>query len=378
MYRILIASLLAGLLAGQQKPPAQQPAVQQPATQPPAAQPEPAQDPSAVFRSGVSEVQAPVLVLDRDGQYVSGLQPEQFHLFDNGKEQNIHVDVSYLPISLVICIQANQHVESLMPEVRRIGVMIAPVIIGDQGEAAVVVYDSRVRVLQPFTNEADKITESLKKLNTYGGSTSNRMVDAVNEATRLLKTRPKERRRIIMMIGETRDLGSETRLREALLDLQFANVLFYGVDMPRLMTTLAAPQPVGRTDNLPPAMYPLPGGVASTPTSVQQTYGTNGGRAEFIPMMVEIFKDVKAIFKDNPVEAFTKGTGGSEFSFYKQRGLQDAIQRIGAELHSQYLVSYTPNNMDEGGFHEIQVAVSGAPEVKKAQTRPGYWLSNVK
>jgi len=362
MYRILMASLLGGLLAGQQQPPAPQ---------------EPAQPP-AVFRSSVSEVQAPVMVFDRDGQYVNGLQPEQFHLFDNGKEQNIHVDVSYLPISLVICIQANQHVEALMPEVRRIGGMIAPIIIGDQGEAAVIAYDSRVRVLQPFTNEADKITDAVKKLNTYGGSTSNRMVDAVNEATRMLRTRTKERRRIIMLVGETRDLGSETRLREALLDLQFANVMFYGVDMPRLETTLTAPPPVGRTDNLPPAMHPLPAGVASTPTSVAQTYGLNGGRAEFIPMMVEIFKDVKAIFKDNPVEAFTKGTGGSEFSFYKQRGLQEAIQKIGAELHSQYLVSYTPNNMDEGGFHEIQVAVSGSPEVKKTQTRPGYWLSNVK
>ena len=28
-------------------------------------------------------------------------------------------------------------------------------------------------------------------------------------------------------------------------------------------------------------------------------------------VMVELFKDVKAIFRDNPVEAFTKGTGGS-------------------------------------------------------------------
>jgi VWFA-related protein len=363
MHRIVTLSLLGGLLAGQQQPPAQQ---------------EPAQDPTTKIIVSVSEVQAPVLVFDRDGQYVNGLQPEQFHLFDNGKEQNIHVDVSYLPISLVICIQANQHVDALMPEVRRIGTMIAPVIIGDQGEAAVIAYDSRVRVLQPFTNEADKITDAVKKLNTYGGSTSNRMVDSVNEATRMLRTRSKDRRRIIMLVGETRDLGSETRLREALLDLQFANVLFYGVDMPRFVTTLSAPPPVGRSDNLPPAMHPLPAGVASTPTSVQQTYGTNGTRAEFIPMMVEIFKDVKAIFKDNPVEAFTKGTGGSEFSFYKQRGLQDAIQRIGAELHSQYLVSYTPNNMDEGGFHEIQVTVSGAPEVKRTQTRPGYWLSNVR
>jgi len=357
MYRILIASLIAGLLAGQEKPPAQQ---------------EPAL-PS--IKVTTTEVQAPVMVFDRNGQYVSGLQPEQFHLFDNGKEQNIHVDVSYLPISLVICIQRNQHVEALMPELRRIGVMIAPVIIGDQGEAAVIAYDSRVQVLLPFTNQADKITEVVKKLNTYGGSYSNHMVDAVSEATNMLKGRPKERRRIIMLVGETRDIGSETRLREALLDLQFNNVMVYGVDMPRLETTLTAPPVVCRPDNLPPAMHPLPAGVASTPTTVAQTYGLNGGRAEFIPMMVEIFKDVKAIFKDNPVELFTKGTGGSEFGFHSQRTLEEAMQRVGEELHSEYTISYSPNNQAEGGFHHIVVDVTGHPEVKRTQTRPGYWLA---
>ena len=90
---------------------------------------------------------------------------------------------------------------------------------------------------------------------------------------------------------------------------------------------------------------------------------------------MEIFKDVKYIFKDNPVELFTKGTGGSEFAFMKQRGLEEAISRIGEELHSQYLISYSPNNKEEGGFHEIVVEVAGRPEVKKVQTRPGYWLA---
>jgi len=108
---------------------------------------------------------------------------------------------------------------------------------------------------------------------------------------------------------------------------------------------------------------------------VAQTYGLNGGRAEFGPLMVEVLKDVKYIFKDNPVELFTKGTGGSELSFYKQKGLESAIQKIGEELHSQYLISYNPNNKLEGGFHEIHIEIEGHPEVKHIQTRPGYWLA---
>jgi len=153
--------------------------------------------------------------------------------------------------------------------------------------------------------------------------------------------------------------------------LQYANVMFYPVDMSRFMTTLTAKPDPGRQDTRPPAMRPIPSGVPATPTTVNQVYGTGGGgRAEFIPMMVEVFKDVKAIFKDNPVEAFTKGTGGTEYSFFRQKGLEEAIQKIGAELHSQYFVSYVPNNKLDGGFHTLEVTVGGY----KTQTRPGYWL----
>jgi VWFA-related protein len=324
---------------------------------------------ATIFRGGVEVVQAPVLVFDRDGNYVDGLQPFQFHLFDNGKEQNINVDVTYQPISLVICLQANANVEGILPQVKKIGSLIAPLLIGEQGEAAVIAFDSRIRTLQDFTSDSEKITKAVKGLTA--GSNANRMIDSVSAATRMLRTRPSNRRRIILYIGETRDISSETRLREALMDLQYANVMFYPVDMSRLFSTLSAKPDPGRQDLRPPAMHPVPSGVPATPTSVAQIYGIGGGgRAEFIPLMVELFKDVKAIFKDNPVEAFTKGTGGTEYSFYKQKGLEDAIQKIGAELHSQYFVSYTPNNKDEGGFHTVDVTVGGY----KTQTRPGYWL----
>jgi len=352
MFRLFLATILCVAMSAQQQPPS----TPQDQTMP-------------RFITGVEVVQAPVLVFDRDGNYVNGLQPFQFHLYDNDKEQNINVDVAYQPISMVICIQANAHVEGILPQIKKIGGLIAPLIIGDQGEAAVLAFDSRIRKLQDFTSDPDKITKAVKDL--YAGSSSNRMIDAVSEATSMLRKRPNNRRRVILYIGETRDIASETRLREALMDLQYANVLFYPVDISRLFSTLTSKPDPGRQSTLPPAMHPLPAGVPSTPNTVQQVYGIGGGnRAEFIPLMVELFKDIKAVFKDNPVEAFTKGTGGTEYSFYKQRGLEDAIQKIGAELHSQYFVAYTPNNKDEGGFHTITVTVGGY----KTQIRPGYWL----
>ena len=381
MSRIVLLTLLCGWLLAQlfwNVLLAQQPA-QPPRSAPPSptqAQPQPPQQPPADglrISTTVEYVVAPTLVFDYNGNYVAGIRKDQFRLFDNGKEQDIQVDEAFVPISIVICIQANSHVEGLLPQVKKIGNLIGPLILGEQGEAAIIAYDSRIRVLQPFTHDPDLITKQVKTI--YPGSQSNRLIDAVVDGTRLLASRPKDRRRIMLAIGETRDLGSESRAREALIGLQINNILFYSVDMSRFMTTLTAPPPDPRPETNPPAMHQLPGITPTTPTTVSQTYGLNAGRAEFIPLMLEVLRDVKYIFKDNPVELFTKGTGGSEFGFHSQRTLEEAVQKVSEELHSEYTISYSPNNREEGGFHQIQVDVTGHPEVKRTQTRPGYWVA---
>src|ERR1051326_4531565 len=125
-------AILPTVTLGQQTPTdanREQPAVQQPR-----------------FTGGVNEVVTPVTVTDHDGTLVNGLQPYQFHLTDNGKEQDIHVDVSYEPISLVVAIQANQSVESILPQVRKIPELLSQFIIGDQGKAAILAFDHRLQV----------------------------------------------------------------------------------------------------------------------------------------------------------------------------------------------------------------------------------------
>ena len=299
------------------------------------------------------------------------IRPEQFHLFDNDKEQNFQMDVTYTPISLVLLIQSSAHVEGLLPQVNKIGNLIGPQVIGDSGETAVVAFDARIRVMQDFTTDAGKIAAAVKKIQP--GSESNRMVDAVEEGTRMLRSRSKDRRRIMLLIGETRDLGSEAKRKEVLAGLMAYNITFYSVDMSRFITTLTTPPKAARPDPLPPAMHPLPPNVPATPNNVEQMYGTNA-RIEGIPLMIEIFRDVKAIFIDNPVEAFTKGTGGTEFGFHSQRTLENALTELGEQLHSEYTLSYSPTNRDDPGFHQIRVDIDGHPEVKKIVTRPGYYL----
>jgi VWFA-related protein len=332
----------------------------------------PQETPQETFRATVNVVVAPTTVTARDGSYVAGLQPQDFRLTDNDKPQNIKVDVTWVPISLVVAIQANSNAEPVLGKIRKIGPLLQPLVVGDQGEVAILAFDHRMQVLQDFTSDSGRIEAALQKIKA--GSSSSCMVDAVVTATNMLRRRPPDRRRVLLLISETRDNGSEAKVRQALTGLQFANINVYTVNINRLVDMLLAkPQPP-RPDPIPYTARPLPAGVPPTPENAAQVWGNASNSANFMPLVFEIFKQVKAVFVDNPVEVFTKWTGGRERSFLSQRDLEDAIGDIGRELHSQYLISYTPNNKDEGGFHDIVVTVPGRPDVK-IRTRPGYWIA---
>jgi len=329
----------------------------------------------STFRVTLQQVIAPVLVYDKKHNYVNGLQQDQFRLFDNDKEQSLtSVDVTYTPISLVVAIQANAEADKILPQVNKIGAMLKPIILGDQGEAAVIAYDHRVRLLQPFTSDTDDITKAIKGIKA--GSASSRLIDAVEQSIYLLRNKPKSRRRIILIIGEGRDAGSQAHARETLEKLQLSNDVLYFVDMSHIIGMLTKPAPDPRPASQPPAaMGSLGGGHPSTPTTEDQTFGTDGYSADAIPLMLEIFRDVKNIFKVSTATLFTKGTGGEQFPFATSHGLEQAISAIGDELHSQYLITYTPNNLGDGGFHKINVEVVGRQY--KCETKPGYFMSPI-
>jgi len=321
----------------------------------------------------VPNIVVPALVTDKDGNIMNNLQPSQFHLYDNGREQDIHVDTEFQPISLVIAIEASNRDDAILKQIRKVGSMIEPLVIGDAGEAAVIAFDHRVRTLQDFTSDPQKIKDSIAKV-TAGG-TQSRMIDAVDSAILMLRHRPKDRRRIILLISETRDNGSMARGRPTLTALNLSNITVYTADISQISRRLTEQPEPPRPDPIAPEARNLPMG-ANTPLAVQHNTGL-GNSAEFVPLFREIYTDAKAIFIRNPIQVFTKGTGGTQFSFIKQRGLEDAIAKIGTEIHSQYLISYAPKKetLLEGGYHDLKVTVE-YPRAR-VQTRPGYWLAGI-
>ena len=202
------------------------------------------------------------------------------------------------------------------------------------------------------------------------------LTDAVNEAARMLEKRPKERRRVLLLIAESLDKGSEGRAREAITRFEFANVIVYALNMSRVYTELTAKSPPPRPDfhstrsSPRPRRYALHALYCGTVDRHPVAW-----RFSSAPMITEIFRGVRAVFVQNPIEIYTQYTGGKEEGFVSQSDLERAAQNIGRELHNQYMITYNPNNKNEGGLHNIRVEVTRKD--LEVRTRRGYWMASV-
>jgi len=352
MYRFSMPLLLSCFLLAQTPAPPEQ---------------EPSDD--DMIRTQVNIVVAPTTVTDKVGDFVNGLQPGDFTLYDNNHPQKTGVDVSYRPISLVVAVQANNMVDEILPKIQRIGSVLDALVVGQSGEVAVIAFDHRIRTLLDFTKDSGKVSDTLRKISA--GSSSSRVIDATAEGIRMLRSRPEERRRILLLISEKRDIASSGHLRETLNYAQLSNVTIYSVDISHLMSSLTGHSIPPRPDPIPPGGQHLPTGSTATPNDLDQNFNIGN----WVPAMKEIFDQSKRVFVKDPVDVMTKLTGGREFSFITQSKLENALTQLGEELHSQYFLSYKPDDLGEPGFHTIRVEVDRSGLT--IRTRPGYWVAGL-
>jgi VWFA-related protein len=327
------------------------------------------------IRVVIRNVLVPTTVLDPDGHgYVNGLQPKDFELLDNDKPQRVNADFTQLPMSVVLVVQGNAEIEPVLPSLKKSGLLLHGLVTGQDSDVAVTSFDHRIKLLQDFTKDPEKIDDAMQKL--IAGSSTARLIDAVADADRMLKKHDPQnsRRRVIVLLSRNLDKGSESHLQETARNMQFDNIIIYCIDISRAYTALNQKMPYPRPENggIPPEALPnIAGGIPrSQTTTIQQQ---NGNALNAVP---PIYRGIRDLFKKTPAEAFAAFTGGRFYNFAKQSGLEAAMTDIGADLNSQYLLSYRPDNSDEPGFHTIKVNVD-RPGLY-VRTRPGYWTGGGK
>jgi VWFA-related protein len=339
---------------------------------------QPPKDAQSKLKVQVALVNTPVTVRNGRGEMIHNLEAGDFQITDNGAAQQIsHFDLGGDPISLAILIETSSRIEVLLPEIRKTGILFTQTVMGPSGEAAVVAFNDSVDKLQDFTPNSDLIENTISHL--AAGTSGSKLYDAMAVGVEMLSGRPlgtaerPGRRRVLLILAEATDVGSETKLGEVLRQAQLANVTIYSVGLSTTRAELQAKPTAPRRPNLPVGTLPPQPGVPQTPTSEENRYGN----IDLLAAAVWAVQHVHDQVKDHALEVAATATGGAHLSTFKDRSIEKAIDEIGGELHSQYTISYTPTGADRPGYHEIKVRLVQAKlKDLKVRARPGYYLAS--
>jgi VWFA-related protein len=309
------------------------------------------------FRVQTEVVQIPVGVTDKNGRSIDGLVARDFTVLDDGFPLEITLDTfgkGSAPISLAIVIQRSRVSARTLTKIGRIGGMIQPLVIGLRGEAAVVMFDSEITWLQDFTSDDIRIRQALNNLKPRPSVKQAQVLDAIVAVADRMKER--KGRRVLLLVSESRDQGSETTFQHALETVEREGIEVFGADYSAYATTW-----IGNSKDPPDLSLPR---MTSEDPSARRTPPST---LDFVTITAELIR----LGQRNAVQALTKATGGSDYPFVTVGGIEHVIERLGVEVHSQYMLNFRPRE-NAGGRHQIDVSVPNRADLR-IQSRRAYW-----
>jgi VWFA-related protein len=328
------------------------------------------QPPEGAIRVNVALVNTPVIVHDAKGNLVLDLNQKDFHVLDNGTPQAIEsLDLGGAPLSAVLVFETSARIAPLLPAIQKSGIVFTQTVIGASGAGAVIGYNDRVDRLLPFSEDNDKIEKTTETLQP--GTDGAKLYDAMSAAVDMLRHQPDNRRRVIIVVGEAVDRGSEDHLGEVLRDAQLSNIVIYTVGL----STTAAELRAADQNSAPPSATP-PGifGIPPIPGSVQtpNSEAARSGNMNVLAAAEWIVQHTKEAVKAPALEVATAATGGMYQSTFKDHTIEKAVDSIGGELNAQYTLSYHPTGSETYGYHTIKITLD--KRGMTVRTRPGYYL----
>jgi hypothetical protein len=329
-----------------------------------------AQEPTPIIRSESNVVLVPTLVRTKAGAITYSLRAEDFIVEDNGVEQDVTLDESpeQEPVSLVVAIQVGHKAssqfkkrndlslyDSFYSEEQRkdcrkrrvpcptaiagLGTMLSDFMGPTKGEVALVTFDSLVYQFQGFTEGTSKISERLTKLTP--GDDGAAILDAVSYSARLLESRPRNRRRVLLLISESRDHGSTT------------------TTAPNLMQQLAA----SNTLVCSLTFSPLRGRFAEDLKALPS--GEN-------PDLLVPLRALVGTLRRNVAQGTAAVMGGEDGKFKDKTTFDATFTSITNGIRGRYLLSFQPKQ-PKPGPHSIRVRLRDPRMDLVLRARSEYW-----
>lgn len=333
------------------------------------APPDPAPDQQdKVIRVPSNLVTTPVAVIDRSGGFVYDLDEKDFEILDNGVRQHIQsFDTEMRPLALVVVIETNRDTAALLDQVHPLASMFSSLLVGTQGEAAVIFYNDRVQVGQDFSNSSDRLAATFRDFTAR--SDGARLNDALWRAVSMLESRPKAERRVIVAFSDGYDSGSETSKQQVVRRATSSEVAIYGLGFSPAKERLEKkPELEGPTPLDNNVALPTPPNTIPTPSNSADVYRTP---VPVIPIMVASGEVIRSTLAKSTLEFFAGYTGGVFYSHWSDKKLQDQLNRIASEIQSQYELAYVPDTSGDASFHRIEVRVNR--HGVRVRARAGYF-----
>ncbi|HEX3570636.1 MAG TPA: VWA domain-containing protein [Acidobacteriaceae bacterium] len=326
---LFASMLLLGLLApGLRSQEAPSPSGPPPASDAP---PPPKQDEAmTTLHENVNLVDLYFTARDKQG-FITNLAKSDCSLSEDKTPQTIKnfTQEKKLPLTIGLLLDTSGSQQNVLPIEQQSGAEFLRDVLTTKDEAFLISFDINVDLLADYTNRASEIKHALDKatINTGAGTGSvtgngtprgTLLYDAVFLAAHD-KLSSEAGRKVIVMLTDGGDQGSQETLKSATEAAQKANAIIYVI--------LIADR----------GFY---GG-----------FGYTGDR------------DMERLATDTGGRVINVGNNG--------RKLEDAFAQIQDELRTQYLLSYTPTNAKaDGTYRKIELSCGNG---LKVQTRKGYY-----
>jgi len=298
------------------------------------------------LRTESNVVNVPTLVLDQNGKPVFGLRAADFAIEDNGKTQNVALDETAEPppFSIVIAVQTGRSAKSEFSRMAGFNALLEPIMAHGNARISLVTFDSEVTQLKGFTTEIGDLSPMLTKLRP--GDQGAAILSAIRYSVTLLEHEPLQRQRILLLISETRDHGSQgVDLDEAVRVIQSSNTLVYALAFgPALSSVL---------DDLRGKLEPESDHVDPV---------------QFAVKMAELGRQG---MRKNVAKTAAHLTGGEYELFKSGNGFQNYLNAFTNHLYSRYVLYFTPEE-PQPGLHPLRVRMRNS-QTLTVISRPTYW-----
>jgi len=262
----------------------------------------PPQQPQAVFRTSVQTVPVIATVIDKnDGRLVADLDQKDFQVFDDGKPQTINLfEKDIQPFSVMITLDTSGSMTNSLELLKEAAEAFVIRLLPDD-QARIINFDDRIKPSPRFTNNRDELIRYIHEDIDYGNAT--RLWDAVDESmTAMANIKGK---RVILLFTDGNDEGSRSSsLDDVIKRAQAEEFMVYSIGLHSVL----------------PAYL--------------------GGTTK----------------PDKGIRRLAEETGGGYFELTRAADLNQTFTRVADELHRQYVLGFTPQNLD-GKLHKLDLKV---------------------